>query len=157
MTESMKQAIEAIDKLHATIPYDVYCTIRNGLDEIEPLADRNVELEELWAAFCDLPMNPETECMEAPFLSFPVGTHREEVWHWFDERHSRGVHHLLYRDADGPEYYSWKELLKREAMCFECDCEACGLNDDGLCCFPLVHAKKPLITEDDGCVDSAFP
>ena len=42
-------------------------------------------------------MNPETECMEAPFLDFPAGTPREDIWRWFDERHSKGVAYLLYR------------------------------------------------------------
>lgn len=54
------------------------------------------ELEVLWEQFGDLPMNPETECMEAAFLDFPAGTHREEIWHWFDERYSKGVAALMY-------------------------------------------------------------
>ncbi len=41
-------------------------------------------------------MNPETECMDEPFLSFPAGTHREEIWRWFDERHTRGAAYLLH-------------------------------------------------------------
>lgn len=28
--------------------------------------------------------------------SFPAGTDREKIWHWFDERHPRGVAYLLY-------------------------------------------------------------
>lgn len=62
-------------------------------------ASKDKEIEKLWADFADVPMNPETECMEADFLHFPAGTHREEIWHWFDEKHSKGVHFLLY----GPE------------------------------------------------------
>lgn len=157
MTEIKRAAIDAIDELHVTIPYDEYVIIRDGLDEIEPLSDRDEALEELWEEFGDVPMNPETEKIEAPFLGFPSGTDKEDIWHWFDERHSRGVHYLLYRDSDEPDFYSTKELMNREAMCFECDCEACGLNDDGVCCYPLVHKKKPTITEEDGCIDSAFP
>lgn len=55
------------------------------------------ELENLWDYFSDIPMNPETECIEEAFIDFPVGTHREEIWHWFDERHSKGVFYLLYQ------------------------------------------------------------
>lgn len=62
-------------------------------------ASKDKEIEKLWAAFADVPMDPETECMEVNFLHFPAGTHREEIWRWFDERHSKGVHFLLY----GPE------------------------------------------------------
>lgn len=54
------------------------------------------KLEKFWEQFEDVPMDPVTECMEAPFLDFPAGTHREEIWHWFDERHSKGVAYLLY-------------------------------------------------------------
>ena len=41
-------------------------------------------------------MNPETEELEAAFLHFPAGTNRLEVWHWFDDRYSKGVSFLLY-------------------------------------------------------------
>ena len=53
-------------------------------------------LEQLWDEFGDIPMNPETERIEAPFLDFSAGTDREDIWHWFDERHSKGVAYLLY-------------------------------------------------------------
>lgn len=58
--------------------------------------ERDVRLEELWAEFGDLPMEPVTECIEEQFLGFQAGTHREEIWHWFDERYSKGVAALLY-------------------------------------------------------------
>lgn len=58
--------------------------------------NKDNELEEMWAAFDDVPMNPETECIEEQFMGWPPGTHREEIWHWFDEQHSKGVVHLLY-------------------------------------------------------------
>lgn len=54
------------------------------------------QLEEYWSRFGAVPMDPETECMEDDFLCFPRGTHREEIWHWFDKRHSKGVYYLLY-------------------------------------------------------------
>jgi hypothetical protein len=62
----------------------------------EPSDER---MEELWSEFGDVPMDPETECMEAPFLNFPTGTHREIIWRWFDERHTGGVYSLLYPSA----------------------------------------------------------
>lgn len=54
------------------------------------------QLEFFWDQFADIPMDPETERMEEDFLCFPIGTHREEIWHWFDKRHSKGVYYLLY-------------------------------------------------------------
>lgn len=62
---------------------------------METLKGRDMELERLWAEFGDVPMNPETECMDEPFLGFPAGTHREKIWHWFDDRHTKGVAYLL--------------------------------------------------------------
>ena len=53
-------------------------------------------VEELWELFTDVPMDPATECMEEPFLFFPAGTPREEIWHWFDEQYPWGVVRLLY-------------------------------------------------------------
>lgn len=53
------------------------------------------EIEALWEDFGDISMNPETECIEEPFMHFPIGSHREEIWHWFDKHYSRGVHALL--------------------------------------------------------------
>ena len=29
-------------------------------------------------------------------MGWGVGIHREEIWHWFDVRHSKGVAYLLY-------------------------------------------------------------
>lgn len=65
-------------------------------DETREMNDEMLEL--LWGMLEDIPMNPETECMEGAFLTFPVGTHREEIWKWFDEQHSKGVAYLLYGD-----------------------------------------------------------
>jgi len=27
----------------------------------------------------------ENDCITENFFHFPIGTHREEVWHWFEE------------------------------------------------------------------------
>jgi len=34
---------------------------------------------------------------------FPAGTEREEIWHWFDERHPKGVAYLLYGEERNDE------------------------------------------------------
>ena len=48
------------------------------------LRERDALLEELWKRFGDVPMDPSTETMEAPFLDFPAGTSRVDIWRWFD-------------------------------------------------------------------------
>ena len=52
-------------------------------------------LEDLWQDLGDIPLCQATETIEEPFMHFPVGTGKEEIWHWFDERHSKGVAFLL--------------------------------------------------------------
>ena len=56
----------------------------------------DIAIEYLWEKFGDIPMDPETETMEESFLHFPAGTPREEIWHWFDQYHGKGIHYLLY-------------------------------------------------------------
>lgn len=51
---------------------------------------------ELWEELGDVPMDPETECIEAEWHGFPAGTHREDIWHWFDEICPLGVAELMY-------------------------------------------------------------
>ena len=141
-----------MDELHQTIPYCSYCAVMDGLQEIETLRDRDEELEKLWAEFGDVPMNPETECIEAPFMGWGVGIHREEIWSWFDQRYSKGIAYLLYGGAEDyvPETKRLYGLRKR---CFECESRSCQFNHDGECRFVLVHEREPQITEADGCID----
>ena len=74
MSDDKQLAIDIIDRLHQEnrIDYQDYLDIHNGLDEIETLRDRDEVLEELWAQFSDIPMNPETECIESSFMGWGV-------------------------------------------------------------------------------------
>lgn len=117
-----------------------------------PLTQRDEYLENLWASFADVPMNPETECMEEPFLHFPAGTHRESIWKWFDDRHSRGVSYLLYRDGiDRTD--DMAKLYHIRLLCEECESLDCAYNKDGQCRFPMIYERRPNITEEDGCTE----
>ena len=101
MTETKRKAFEVANELYNkdVLSRSDYAAIRNGLEEIETLRDRDEELEELWEKFSDVPMNPETECIENAFMGWGPGIHREKIWHWFDRRHSKGVAYLLYGDG----------------------------------------------------------
>lgn len=105
MSYQKEQAVEVINRLYQNnrLSTEEYETIFEALDEFETLRDRDAELEELWERFGDIPMNPETECIEEPFLGWGEGIHREEIWHWFDKRHSKGVYYLLYGGQDENE------------------------------------------------------
>lgn len=152
MNAIKEQAIAAMNKLSRTIPHAEYCTVMDGLHDIETLQVRDEKLEKLWAEFGDIPMDPETECIEEPFMRWGAGTHREEIWHWFDDRYSNGVAYLLY---GGTEDYvpETKRLYGLSKLCEECESVSCQFVRDGLCRFPLVHERKPHITNEDGCLD----
>ena len=152
MNDVKHEAIKVLNELHSTIPYSDYCTIMDGLYDIETLLDRDEVLEELWEQFGDIPMNPETECIEEKFMGWGPGIHREEIWHWFDERHSKGVAYLLYGDVFDrtPEP---AKLLYLKQLCFECESSSCQFNHSGECRFALIHERKSRINDIDGCID----
>ncbi len=152
MNDVKHEAIKVLNELHSTIPYSDYCTIMDGLYDIETLLDRDEVLEELWEQFGDIPMNPETERIEEKFMGWGPGIHREEIWHWFDERHSKGVAYLLYGDGFDrtPEP---AKLLYLKQLCFECESSSCQFNHSGECRFALIHERKPRINDIDGCID----
>ena len=64
----------------------------NCTDILEPevLASYEEELfwlthiKELWSQFGDVPMDPQTECLEKSLHGFPAWTFREDIWHWFE-------------------------------------------------------------------------
>ena len=58
-------------------------------------AFRDVVVEELWDNLADVPIAPETEELNEPYYIWPKGTDKEDIWHWFDEHHSKGVAYLL--------------------------------------------------------------
>lgn len=63
-------------------------------------------LKELWGLFAEVPVNNEDE-IEEPFLNFDVGTPKQDVWHWFDERCPNNLHDDLMFP------YSFIEIGKR--------------------------------------------
>ncbi len=38
----------------------------------------------LWCKLSDIPINTNEE-IEENFQHFNIGTHREEIWHWFEQ------------------------------------------------------------------------
>ena len=60
-------------------------------------------IETMWQELADIPLEvPEIgdEFFAEPFtlqgITFPAGITRTELWHWFDDRHPKGVAYLLY-------------------------------------------------------------
>lgn len=46
------------------------------------------ELCALWNQLANIPVNDEDE-LDEPFHTFPKGTPRADVWHWFEEANSQ--------------------------------------------------------------------
>ena len=130
----------------------VRCITDEGIPTIE---ESDALLEKLWQSVADTPYDPESECFEEAVLSFPAGTHREELWRWFDERYSKGVAHLIYGYDGVDRTDQIARLLYLSELCDECDSESCAYNEKGVCRFPLVHGRKPAYTDHDGCIDGA--
>jgi hypothetical protein len=151
------EALEVLNDLHEQdrIDYGEYTALFEGLTEVDTIRERDEMLEELWEKFVDVPMDPYTEQIEDNFLHFPHGTGREEIWHWFDERHSKGVAYLLYGDGvDRTDEHS--KLVYLHSLCDECDLKFCRYNHGGECRYAMVHERRPRITEEDGCVDAVL-
>ena len=134
--------------------YEAYLNEQRA-NAIPKLKERDKRLEQLWAEFADVPMNPETEKMEEPFLHFPARTDREEIWHWFDERHSKGVVYLLYGTEPKYSFKNMASLVHAQSLCTECDAEHCVFNPDGICKAPFVIGRTPSLS-DDGCADFCY-
>ena len=119
------------------------------------VAERDKVIEDLWAEFADVPMDPDSEKMEDDFLHFPHGTNREEIWHWFDQRHSKGVHYLLYGFDGVDRTTDVAQLVYRNSLCTECMSESCAFNPNGICMVPFLTGAAPRI-HDDGCNDFVY-
>lgn len=52
-------------------------------------------VKDLWEEFGEIPMNPETEEIEEPWKHFLPGTHREDIWYWFEDQFGISVAELM--------------------------------------------------------------
>lgn len=72
------------------------CSYILGSDDISVIKSRGLEdsfdfwkenyVHDLWEKFGEVPMNPETEEIEQSWRHFLPRTHREDIWHWFEEQ-----------------------------------------------------------------------
>ena len=69
--------------------------ISNCHSEIEmEFRTQNELVEAMWKTLTDINID-EDEYTEQNWFVFPIGTHRDDIWHWFDEHHSKGVGWLI--------------------------------------------------------------
>ena len=75
------------------------CDLMDCVDcrKYQPTQDvKCAAVQAIWDEFGDVPMDPQTECIEEDWRGFEAGTHREEIWHWFEERFNVSVAALMY-------------------------------------------------------------
>ena len=56
--------------------------------------DQLADAQELWAQLGDVPIDDD-ERIDESFLHFPKGTHREDIWHWFEDTFEVSVAYLM--------------------------------------------------------------
>lgn len=98
---NLKKKAAALGACSIAIPGYIGCGLAGGDWEkvyneiLVPLfADGDISLtivyrmdsiQRLWEEFGDVPMDPDTECLERSWHGFPEGTFREDIWRWFEE------------------------------------------------------------------------
>ena len=113
--EAVQFLIQNMDSFETIIHGNISKPEPKVLASVEEAVFRSNHILDLWEEFGDIPMDPETECLCAAWNHFPVGTFREEIWHWFEEEFSISVADLMYGKlrADRDE---WKKVLKNKRM-----------------------------------------
>ena len=79
------------------------CVNRDGCDYDQKSGLCRRVVEAMWKELSDIPLEvPDAgdefiaESFTLQGISFPAGITRTELWHWFDDRHPKGVAYLLY-------------------------------------------------------------
>lgn len=75
--------------------------IQSKILQLQAEENRLRHIKRLWQQLGTIPIDPETECLEQNFIprttdgiamyQFPSGTHREDVWHWFEDEFNISV------------------------------------------------------------------
>lgn len=85
----LEDAADALETVPVTFSL---CDIVHSEGGLVTVGVSLTELYALWDRLGDVPTFPEGEqvdCIEEPFLHFPAGTHREDIWHWFESMNPR--------------------------------------------------------------------
>ncbi len=80
----MNEEIRRIVRVHEKGMITDYEAVKFIVDAREKYSQIS-QAKELWMKFREIQMNPETEEIEEEWHSFPAGTFREDIWHWFEE------------------------------------------------------------------------
>lgn len=65
-----------------------------GTDYLMEINNQDELIEAMWNTLEDVNTD-EDDCIEQNWFVFDKETHREYIWHWFDERYNKGVGWLI--------------------------------------------------------------
>lgn len=82
---------DVVETLKSTLPLAKERLTANEYSGAECLLAKMEEVVNAWEDFGDVPMDPETECIDVAWNQFQAGTHRETIWHWFEDYHDISV------------------------------------------------------------------
>jgi hypothetical protein len=100
LAEKYVKRCPSIGKMNEKIRHIVGLNDRGMITDFEAVqeiinakkeSERISAAKELWVEFGEIPMNPDTECIEEEWHGFPAGTFREDIWHWFEEKFNVSV------------------------------------------------------------------
>lgn len=117
-------------------------------------------VEKIWNGLEDIPFYEEDseQYIEENYLDFEEGTSKEDIWHWFDERHSKGIHYLLYEYETNNQITESRKCVhyteineripldKRDDELFYYECRSCG-NETTVEKNVIVDFSSTLITD----------
>lgn len=93
LKEIISRTVEKFEARHSATDWNEF----DYGEEILHFTGKELAVE-LWNRLGDVPMNPDTEEIEAPWNGFWVGTNRERIWHWFEDIFNVSVvEDLMYR------------------------------------------------------------
>lgn len=122
-------------------------------------AERDAFLEKLWKRLGDIPVDNE-ECIKEDLklddgtILFDSGTHREDVWLWFDQRYSKGVSALMFTNPKAADDNIVKTAMKAYISCETEECYAsCRFANEGRCYIPIIKRRKPNRDDNGECMD----
>lgn len=117
-------------------------------------------VEKIWNGLEDIPFYEEDseQYIEENYLDFEKGTSKEDIWHWFDERHSKGIYYLLYEYEANDQITESRKCVryteineripldKRDDELFYYECRSCD-NETTVEKNVMVDFSSTLITD----------
>lgn len=89
------KTLKEMSMLPVEIPFGYFKVNPKDLSSIiNDKGNKMLLAERLWESLGNVPVNDEDE-LDEPFLDFPKGTDKFEIWHWFEDTFNLSVAHDL--------------------------------------------------------------